>query len=785
MAKLFLFFLLIFQGLAQSELHAQIVAIPDANFKAKLIALGVDTNGDNQIQQSEALAVTSLDISNSNISSVTGVEAFTNLNTLKCIVNQITSLDVSNHPNLTYLDCSHNPLGSLDVSNHPNLTDLLCSYNQLTSLNVSNTPSLSFVECITNLLTNLDMSNCTNLHFLHCSDNQLISLDVSNDTSLTYLDLTVNQVSNLDVSTNKHLHDLHLGNNQVSSLDVSNNPNLNYLSCFFNQITSLDVSYNPILYSLDFSSNQIVNLDVSNNTNLQYLHCLGNAGLLSLKIKNGSTENINFDLCPNLQYICADANELANIQSLATQYGLTGVVINSFCSYGPMGHHNTITGQTLYDSDANGCTPLDITYPYLVVRVTEWGNLRYSCTNDMGAYTTFAGSGNSTLIPQFQNPTYFSSSPATANVDFSNANNAINNTQTQDFCITANGVFPDVEIACMNIWGSARPGFNSSYTLLIQNKGTEIAAGNISLDFMGNKMNVVSTSLAPTTQTTNQLVWAYSNLLPFEKRSINVIMDILPPPTNNIGDNLSINTAISLLNDANGYDNQMTLNETLVGSYDPNDKTCLEGKVLPTTKIGDYLHYLIRFQNTGTFYAENVVVVDTLDATKFDITSMQMLEASHPTHIDLKNNVLQFYFEGIMLPDSFANEPASHGYALFKIKTKSNLAANTTVKNKAEIYFDFNAPIITDETSTVFSNGVGISPTHPQASFQFYPNPAQATLTIETLQATHFTIFNAIGEIMLKVKVQDKQDIDMSAFPKGIYILKAEGAAEGSLFMKE
>jgi len=80
--------------------QAQIVNIPDVNFKAALIANGVDTNSDGEIQESEALAVTIIDFPNRNILSMDGLEYFINLKNIYCESNQLTSLDVSQNLNL-------------------------------------------------------------------------------------------------------------------------------------------------------------------------------------------------------------------------------------------------------------------------------------------------------------------------------------------------------------------------------------------------------------------------------------------------------------------------------------------------------------------------------------------------------------------------------------------------------------------------------------------------------------------------------------------------------------
>lgn len=59
----------------------------------------------------------------------------------------------------------------------------------------------------------------------------------------------------------------------------------------------------------------------------------------------------------------------------------------------------------------------------------------------------------------------------------------------------------------------------------------------------------------------NQLTWAYSNLLPFEIRTITFTMNVLPAPTNNINDSLNFTADISLSEDLNLSDNTFNLNQ--------------------------------------------------------------------------------------------------------------------------------------------------------------------------------------------------------------------------------
>lgn len=152
----------IFTGLLLSQCEKE-VTIPDDNFLNALIELGVDTNGDGIISSAEAELITFLDVGDTYISNLTGIEAFVNLDTLVCYDNLLTALDVSNNTALEFLSCPTNQLTSLDVSNNIALKYLWCGRNQLTSLDVSNNTALEVLNCDRNQLTTLDISNNTAL----------------------------------------------------------------------------------------------------------------------------------------------------------------------------------------------------------------------------------------------------------------------------------------------------------------------------------------------------------------------------------------------------------------------------------------------------------------------------------------------------------------------------------------------------------------------------------------------------------------------------------------------
>ena len=120
--NLLLVFILTAALLCQCEKDPPKINIPDPNFLNALIELGVDTNGDNKISKAEAERVNSLGISGRNISDLTGIKVFINLDTLVCSNNQLTTLDITNNLLLDKLNCGDNQLTTINISNNSALT---------------------------------------------------------------------------------------------------------------------------------------------------------------------------------------------------------------------------------------------------------------------------------------------------------------------------------------------------------------------------------------------------------------------------------------------------------------------------------------------------------------------------------------------------------------------------------------------------------------------------------------------------------------------------------------
>lgn len=187
----------------ESNSHIQWTANPDGT-------VSLDENNRIEIMNGG----TFLDLQNKNITSLAGIEYFTNLETLNCMGNQLTTLDVTKLTSLELLDCRGNQLTTLDVTGLTSLMILVCNDNQLTALDVTGLTSLVNLLCSDNQLTDLDVTGLTNLTSLHCNDNQLVSLDVSTLEELGILWCHGNKMTALDITNNAYLGELKCGNQQ-------------------------------------------------------------------------------------------------------------------------------------------------------------------------------------------------------------------------------------------------------------------------------------------------------------------------------------------------------------------------------------------------------------------------------------------------------------------------------------------------------------------------------------------------------------------------------------------
>lgn len=220
--------------------------------------------------------------------------------------------------------------------------------------------------------------------------------------------------------------------------------------------------------------------------------------------------------------------------------------------------------------------------------------------------------------------------------------------------------------------------------------------------------------------------------------------------------------------------------QDIVGSFDPNDKRAYpfqdgdDYSILPNEQI----KYQIRFQNTGTFMAFKVEVVDTI-SPHMDLSTFRMGTASHDYDVIIEDDrSVRFVFDNIMLPDSFTNEAASHGFLTYYLDQMPDLADGTEIPNKAGIYFDFNDPVITNTTvHTVDYNIVSNQEIENNIGFSVNPNPAKTYVEINlkdiAITKGHFSLTNLNGQVLASGQFNDSIfRIKVEDYPFGIYFIQ-------------
>ncbi len=819
--------------LTSLSVEAQIVNIPDANFKAKLleaspsnqIALNlqnqyfkIDLNNDGEIQVSEALNVSSLDIRNSNISSIEGILEFINIENINCDNNQITELYISNLENLESISIKYNALNTLVAENLFSLFSFDCSNNnQLNTLTLSNISEVHELYCTNSSLVNLSLSNVKGYTFLF-NDNQITNLILQN-IDYHQLDLRNNQILDFTLSdTNLGLQalDLLLNNNPLQNLTIvncdlnsmgfgnfikANNTSLNTVSLINSYVFDLQLEANQIsvlqilnsgFIKLRLDNNLLTEVDMSSynpiSNSIEYnLLSLYNNPLHFLNLKNGENElYVDLQEVNGLSYLCVDEDEIEFYNEYLAEILIENVEVNSYCSFVPGGEFFTIQGNSTLDLSGNGCDENDLDFPNMKFNITN-SNISGNIISDVnGDYSIPVQEGTHTITPVLENPAYFNASPANFTVTFPTEASPF----TQNFCLTPNGTHQDVEVIIIPT-GAAIPGFDSSYSIIYKNKGNTVVSGSLSLTFTDNVMDFVSSTPVQSMVEPNILNWNYTNLQPFETREIQVVFNLNSPQENPALNGGEILEFIAIIDPLSGdeipSDNVSILNQEVVNSYDPNDKTCLEGSVVSSELIGQYVHYVIRFENTGTYFAQNVVVKDEIDLAKFDISTLIPLHASHAYFARINGNKVEFIFENIQLP--FPPSEERHGYIAFKIKLKNNLIAGDTFSNFASIYFDYNFPIITEPVTT--SIEALSNPDFEFSSFvKLYPNPVNSILTIESQSGINLKsveIFNSLGQLIKAVpNGSNLLNIDVSNVQTGMYFAKvySDRGAGISTFVK-
>jgi len=738
-------------------------------------------------------ALETINIGHNHINTPIDLSQLTNLTFFDAGYNSIPSVNFTGAINLEQVILLNNHLQSVDLTGLQNLISLSLLDNSLTELNLDGFPNLTTLSCGKNHLTELNVQPLQNLQYLYCHDNMLTTLDPQGLEHLIEIAADHNQLSSMNVQGLNTLYNLSISDNNFTSFDAHGLPALKFLYASDNMLTSLNISELPSLEYLHFEHNQMTTFDMTGLENLLYLICSDNLlttiniehfphmlslecqnnQLTSLLLKNGNGGDAQFSGNPDLIYICADDLYLDSLHSQLVQYGMTNVEINSYCN-SIITPSNTLQGSVKFHPNFfNQGDPGTLISNAKVYNNTQ--GYRSTYTDLDGNYSfSVMGGVSASVSPILENPELFIA-PATTYA----FTNLFGETVTADINFWASFNNPghaDIETVLIPL-NNAKPGEDALYKLLLKNKGNAAGSVALSLTFNDAVLDLVTANPAAATQETNVVTWNFDTLMPFSTQEITLVFHVNtpmenPPVTEGFVLDYTAEALLSTGSDYNPADNTFIYHQTVVNSFDPNDKTCLEGTAITPEEVGKYVHYLIRFENNGTANADNITVTDVIDTAKFDINSLIPLSSSHNYTSRTSNNKIEFAFENIDLPFDDAH---NDGYIAFKIKTNSALAIGDTFSNTANIYFDYNFPIITNTATTTIA-ALAVKDFEFSNYFTLYPNPVKDILNIrskENISITSISIYNAMGQITMVVTDLDKVSaIDVSTLPTGTYFIK-------------
>ncbi|WP_459212195.1 T9SS type A sorting domain-containing protein [Aquimarina rhabdastrellae] len=355
--------------------------IPDPNFEAAL-AFADDIPGDGKVPTAKLEVVNIVRLDGKSISDLTGIEDFTNMESLLCRNNNLTSLDVSNNANLVSLSLDNNGFNSIDISSNVNLKSLSISGNNLTTIDLSNNIVLENLSIDrNNNLTSLDVSQNTVLKNLSAYDCSLSQIDLSNNTGIIEIYLDQNELTNLDLSNNSLLEDLYISFNLIDTLDLSG-------------LTNLEEFY------AEGCALEELNIKNGNNASITYFDTTNNPNLTCVLVDNVSDVNGNwyYDVQTSFNEVSCDTiDPIAVCQNITIQLDNTG---NASITAQDIDNGSTDNGTIVswvIDNDTFDCSHIgDNT---VILTITDTGGNSDSCTAIVTVEDNIAPEFNTATLP--------------------------------------------------------------------------------------------------------------------------------------------------------------------------------------------------------------------------------------------------------------------------------------------------------------------------------------------------------------------------------------------------
>ncbi len=434
----------------------------------------------------------------------------------------------------------------------------------------------------------------------------------------------------------------------------------------------------------------------------------------------------------------------------------------------------SVSGTAYIDYDGDCMQdPADYPVPYQVLEILPGPS--YAITNASGSYSMDLVDGNYTLAQN--DPTLVQNCPASTPVPFTIASNQV-------VISLANSSSVPLDASAELSSSAMRPGFSGTYWGAARNLSPQLTGAvtiTLSLD---PQLSFASAWPAPLSVNGGVVTWELPALAPLGSFSFSVQV-MVPAPTP-IGTPLYTSVDVTCAN-AEGElaNNTATVAQPVTGSFDPNDKLAAtsSGWSEELYYIGqdEWIDYTIRFQNTGTDTAFTVVITDTL-AAELDMASFQQRVASHAFEVAFKpGRVVEWTFADILLPDSNVNEAASHGAVSFRVKPVLPLLAGTVIQNIANIYFDFNPPVITEPSVLTAEFSTNVQSLHAISEPVLAPNPANDLLVVSMPGMVGWQLLDATGRLLDQSSMRaDRSIVPVGGLPAGTYLLRVTNAERGT-----
>lgn len=787
-------------------------------------------------------------------------------------LNLLDRLSVRANSSLESLTISELPaLKSLHVNGHNELTDLvLYDLDSLSSLNVGGNSSLlqldvsglshlSELNCISNsslhslvvenfpLLSRFSVSHCDELRFLKMKDVPLLerlglgqcprlsTVILRNMNALELLSLTVfGPLPELIVEgvddVKLEIHDGEIetivlddmpwigrlsiqSNSQLKKLDVSNLDSVTFVS-ISNCVSLWDLELNnlPRTSGISISGcSSLTSLDLSVFENLESITLTDNAvkylNVLGIPIST----NLNTSWYV-YEYICA---EFFQIPWLEQRIDLSGVEIDPLCEFTGFDDKGRLKVEAKYSLDGP-CDPFDEDVTNLKLNIASqdgyFSQTTITTVSDIGIHEIELPKKDFVIAPDEMSFHGFQVVPSSLSITM----NPTDSIYHGAFCFVPTDDTTHYISSHVVPLGRFSPGFEVEYKIVINNEGNVIESGQFLFEYEEPFMDLVSAD--PNLEISEgQISGEFIDVLPFSNQEFLLTLK-LNTPTHPLlplvgGERLKFKLQATTHDSTDltsyGFDQEV------INSYDPNDKTCLQGNYLLDDMIGEYLTYRIRFENTGNGEAINVRIIDAIDPAVFDISTLRVLDASHKLETKIIDDEVAFIFDGIYLP---FQDSINDGYVFFEIKTWGDLDLETELKNSADIYFDFNFPIRTntalttvvtdmdedgyhhledcdDENPNIFPGAVEIPnndidedcdgedfvSTHETelVSIHVYPIPFTDLLTLQVSRLSDYqiNIFNAVGQLEFQTKNQT--NLDVRHLAAGYYTLTIVDLRDG------